>query len=400
MGTPVWLSSLAAEFTVNSGAPVAFTLPADTIAPGETVIASYLADETQTEPYTLAVKASGTTPSGTVVEDTDSVRVIPGVPLDALRVTIDSMIQNRARLVYDGSAERPFQTGYPIIIQFTVTNDGDQAVSDVLPDFYSDMDPEGGCYPLDYPETITPLLAPGASITRICEYVPPVGHGLYPTTGSILPSITFAVTGYIDGTEIVGHNDQKQVKLVDLALRVELGAEPTRILPGGLVTFTLSVVNFGASPIGCGSDVAPNSLCHLKLSSPNNDLNAAIAGFSESLKNDVLPPRYSRWFTVTVPMPQPQPNQLLANYAVSVEGGYHDTQIQDVVRETFVAWDTSDVFLVYQLPRLQVSVQAAPNPPVFGQPVAYTVNVTNTGFAPVTITSGAYQIIPLATTRS
>lgn len=395
------ISGLTASFSTDEVDPKTWTdfnLSALVLAPGAEATGSYTADETHEEPYTLYVIAQGESPGGFDVESQASARIIPGVPLDALRITIEEMVQERGGVRYDGSELRPFQTGHPITITIRVTNDGQETITNVLPDFINDLDPEGVCLTTDPP--ISSLTA-GQSVTRRCAYTPPVGHHLYPRGGMVADTIRFLVSGRLGGEEIAGFGDSREVMLVDLALRVVLSAEPTQAMPGEMVRFTVMVVNEGATPIGCGPEAPTGDPCHLTLSSVNLDLGAALQEFAASLRDVVLDPNIVRTVDVSIPMPQPaQPNQVFALYGVTVRGGYYDPALDDAVQGTYTAWDTADVSIIYMVPRLTLEIQVVPNPPIFGQPITYTVTARNTGPIPVTIQTGAYQIIPLATTHS
>ncbi len=395
------LSGLTARFSTDEAEPKTWTdigLDRLDLEPGAKAYGAVTVDETHEDPYTLYAVASGVSPGGFDVEGETSARIIPGVPLDALRITIEEMVQERDGVRYDGSELRPFQTGHPITITIRVTNDGQETITDVLPDFINDLDPGGICWTSEPPIS---SLGAGQSATRHCVYTPPVGHHLYPRGGMVDDTIRFLVSGRLGGEEIAGFGDSRVVMMVDLALRVVLSAEPTQAMPGEMVSFTVMVVNEGATPIGCGPEAPAGDSCHLTLSSVNLDLGAALQEFTASLRDIVLNPDGVRTVDVSLPMPQPaQPNQVFALYGVTVRGGYYDPALDNAVQGTYTAWDTSDASIVYMVPRLTLEIQVVPNPPIFGQPVTYTVTARNTGPIPVTIQSGGYQIIPLATTHS
>jgi len=213
-----------------------------------------------------------------------------------------------------------------------------------------------------------------------------------------------SLPGEGDETELGDENPAPStigyVHLVDLKLGVAvvvtkedvLVTSDNPALPGDALEIRITLLNQGASPLGCPTGITETA-CALRLVSMNIPLPAGtLAAYNAALRNVVVPAGSNvnmTPITWTVPTDAAQ-TQIIV---VAEAGTYSDTLAQVAA---YLAHGQGQSPLVLGTPKLALAIQAAPNPPVFGQNITYVVTATNTGMVPVTITGGTYQIIPTA----
>src|SRR5690606_390958 len=171
-------------------------------------------------------------------------------------------------------------------------------------------------------------------------------------------------------------------------------------LPGETIKIHVMLKNEGTSPLGCPATVTDPALpCALTLDSIIDPIPQDLLTLPNiQLRSVELPSKGS--YVNVPPIEWTIPSgATLTKVAVTASGGTYGDAFADVsgLYSTYASGETE---LALGLPKLGVTIQATPLPPVFGQNITYMVTVTNQGLIPVTLQSGTYQIIPLTTTQA
>ncbi len=336
--------------------------------------------------------------------------------VSALEATIVSITQEAE----DGTPLDLIQTGEPVTVEVELRNAGTTTLSNLDYSVTVDItaDPPLTCDPVDpLPDT----LAAGDSETVTCQFGGlPVGAEFYTEGGTIDLERLFTLDASAVGDDETGVNaaDEILVELVDLQLGVDLtlapadgSAVPASWLPGDEIQFALTITNLGASPIGCGGAVAADAPCHLAFDggddqTPDTEdslLDIVFAALNDPaatdfLGNRVLDPGDSVTFDGANYRYTVTEDDVSLDLMAMVDGGYHDNALEadGLLGEYTVHGEDVGESLVIGAADITAIINVTPLPPIFGQPVTYTVTVINTGPVTVTGLNANYRIIPYA----
>jgi LPXTG-site transpeptidase (sortase) family protein len=326
-------------------------------------------------------------------------------------VQIVQIVQDSGTLNALAVPPLPLQTGEQIEVTFTVTSA--QAVSGLTYTVDAGIPGVTCSFTTSQPAS----LAAGVPTTEKCTYIPPIGHASYFAFVPPIPimtTVSVTVAGDSSGTP-VSDSASADVTLVDLLLDVDLTINPAAPLVGDTVTFTVTISNLGASRIGCTAAEVPLATepCHLTLDAVTAPVNASIDALLDPLNtlitNVVLDPATAPntpsaggvWTNPSALTYVIQATDVTTDVTVTVNGGFYRSDIftptpllQHYTLLPPGAVDTETLALGGS--EITVAIAANPNPTTPGQPVTFTVTVTNTGDVTVNTLQATYQISPLA----
>ena len=258
----------------------------------------------------------------------------------------------------------------------------------------------------------------GQSRALSCQFTPPVADEDYLSVGLVQSiQVTLNATGdagqIIPGTSAQVDSDVEstvpttnitEVYLIDLKLSVTVNLSKnglpvgpqTPALPGETILIRATLRNEGASPLGCPPTIL-DPACALKLESVNVPLPVdSLSQVNTQLQAIQLQPGQPA--TVTIPWTVPQGTTETQVIVAASTGTWSQAIASNF--GIYSAYASGAADLTLGVPKLTVSINAWPLPPVTGQNVTYTVTVRNDGLIPVTLQSGTYQIIPLTTAHA
>jgi LPXTG-site transpeptidase (sortase) family protein len=303
----------------------------------------------------------------------------------------------------------PMQTGEEIAVMIRLRNTGAEMIEN--PAYTVGVGIAGvTCQPIAplLPTTLAPSGQTGDSVTATCTFTAPVADPDYLVNG-LARTLNISATGTASGQTLEA-TTTATLTLVDLQLSAELVVNPSSAVgPGDTVTFTLTLTNQGASPIGCDDNTLtePNKAtlpCHLRFnevqSSPEvSQIDALINALEDQIHNLVLAPGASSPALTTGSYTVATTDQN-TTITVIVDGGYYSQALSAADLLSYYVLlppgATAEAELLVARPEITLALTVTPNPTVYGQTVTYGVTVTNTGTVNVTNLVLTYQINPLA----
>lgn len=365
--------------------------------------------------HTIALETDGVLESYTVEAEAEGPDAWSGLVIEGLTFTQEAQRVQRPN---------PFQTGEPIEVRFTLRNTSGEALSGLeytvdfdIPDAdpeFEDCIHESAALPDPFPS--------GDSVLVTCEYTPQLGLNSYQQPGGLSVEVTVSARGegQTSGDQIDAEDIVTTLNLVDLWLLVEMSIASTgddagttdviEAQPGDTVTFTLTLTSEGASRIGCtDAEVRDEQAsCHLDIryladpgtgvnlvdvfADPNHDGSTADS-HHDTIRDLVLSSGDSREFVAEYIVAD---NVDGSRFEVIAKGGYYTAALARA--DLLDAYTVRTTYITDRLdlgePAIDVEVLVSPIPTVFGQPVTYTVRITNTGPVTVNNLAASWTITP------